>query len=99
MPTIIRHYGRPMEAVVNGDTVERKDRIFLRSHGAWYETMPYDNHFIYETKNFGSSVMCTCGANAVVVNYDVYRALSSNKGAMLVCSYHMQTGKHSDGSS
>lgn len=96
---IIKHYGRPMEAVVNGDTVRREDRIFLRSHRAWYETMPYDNHFIYETNNFGSSVMCTCGATAVVVNYEVYKDLYSNHGAMLVCSFHMQTGKHADGSS
>lgn len=90
-----------MEAVLpDGKRVERAERIFLRSHRAWYYTMDYDNHFIYENPSrYGSSTLCTCGATAVVVNYDVYYQLSSNKGAMLVCSYHMQSGRHADGSS
>ena len=97
---VIKHYGRPMEALDHaGRKIERKDKIFLRSHRMWYYTMDMDNHFIYESRDYGSSVMCTCGATAVVVNYEVYKEYSSNKGPMLVCSFYMEHRKHADGSS
>lgn len=89
-----------MEAIVHGGRrVGREERIFLKSHRAWYYTMDYDNHFIYEHKGYGSSVMCTCGSHAIVVNYDVYRRYHSvNKGAMLVCAYYTDHNHHADGS-
>lgn len=101
MPNIIKHYGKAMEFVdADGKRVEREESIFLKSHNAWYRTAPYDNHFVYRSNRLGAATLCTCGATAVVVNYEVYQKYSStNYGPLLVCSMHMQTGRHADGSS
>lgn len=100
MPAIlIRKGGRPMEATDhNGRKIYRKDRIFLKSHQAWYETLDFDNHFVYESPDRGSSIMCTCGSTAVVVNYEYYRQYSSYKGPIIACSHYIQHGVHADGS-
>lgn len=100
MPTIlIRKGGRPMEATDHaGRRVYRKDRIYLKTHQAWYDVLDYDNHFVYESKDYGSSVMCTCGSTAIVVNYEHYKQYSSYRGLMIVCASQIQNGVHADGS-
>lgn len=98
---IIKHYGRPKEAYdLNGQRVERKDKVYVKSYHGWFFTMDYDNHFVYMSNRLGSTMMCTCGSPAVVVEWPVYRTYhSDNIGPMMVCMYHMQNGRHADGSS
>ena len=94
---VIKHYGRPMEAIsLSGERIYREDRIFVSSHQTWYETMPYDNHFVYHTKRIGTSLLCTCGSPAIVVDYGTYKKYSSYRGQLIVCQTQIQTGKHAD---
>lgn len=97
---IIKHYGRPMEFIDrSGRRIERKDKIFLRSHRMWYETADMDNHFIYESTELGSGVLCTCGSIAAAFSYDAYKKYMSNRGMMLFCVHLITHGIHADGSS
>lgn len=100
VPTVIKHLGTIKYAVdLNGDHIERKDPIFVKSYQQWCRAMPYDNHFVYMSNRYGSTMKCTCGGDAGVVDYSVYQKYhESNIGPMMVCLWHMQNGVHADGS-
>ena len=111
----IKHYNSPNRATtVDGDVIEREDKVWLGTFRRFVACAPYDNHFIYldPSKKQGRwNPMCTCGSPAVVVGADVYKDLASPSkdgtvpGELAVCYVHMLTklntgnGKHSDGSS
>ena len=97
---VIRVHGTAKIAHLDGERIDRRDLIFVRSEGGWFYTIDTDNHFVYrQTKKFGSSLMCTCGSVAGVFNYEAYaRYTSTNRGRIVACVNHMQTGKHGDGS-
>lgn len=98
---IIKFKGSPKNAtLIDGSTVEKQDSIFIPQLGAFIPCAPYDNHFIYlvPVKIVGPSLMCTCGSPAVWVGSDVYEAMASPAGALLVCLHHMNYTKHLDGS-
>lgn len=99
-PTVIHQLGRPEKAkLYNGDIVERQDAIFVPSYGAIFPCLEYDNHFIYYKKQYGSTLMCTCGSTAAAFGYDAYEKYCSYMGErVLGCTMHLQTGKHADGS-
>lgn len=100
-PRVIKHHGRPMEAVdLSGQRIERKDLLFVRSHRAWYPVLPYDNHFVYMSNRVGSTMMCTCGSAAAVLEYPYYRQYeSTNRGPTVCCLAQIEYGRHADGSS
>jgi hypothetical protein len=99
--TIIHQYGRPKIAKdINGDIIHRQDSIYVPSYKQSFPVLDYDNHFVYATRNIGSSLMCTCGSPAVVVGYRAYKQYESYKGMnVIACLSHINTGKHADGSS
>lgn len=103
-PKVIRHYGTLNWVEVEGQRIERQEKILMfdRGEGAtpvWVKCTPYDNHFIYKyTKRKGWTTFCTCGSPAVVVNYDAYKQYGSQQGALLVCYWHTVNGRHADGS-
>lgn len=101
MAHIVRNVGTVKHSRnVDGEEITRQDRVFLPSANQWYACMPYDNQFIYRSRRKGSSVLCTCGSIAVTVGYHVYKQWVSYMGnEILVCQYHMNSGKHADGSS
>lgn len=97
---IIKIAGRAKVAHLDGKTIERQDYIFVKSDNATYPTVDTYSHFVYkQTWKLGSSLMCTCGGPAAVFRYDAYRKYySTNKGGMIACISHMNTGRHADGS-
>ncbi len=101
MINVIKVYGRAKVAHLDGERIEREDRIFVPSERDWFYTIDTDNHFVYrQTKKPGSSLLCTCGATAGIYLPDVYtRFTSINKGRVICCNSMMQTGLHGDGSS
>jgi hypothetical protein len=99
---VIHVHGRAKIAYLDGERIEREDKIFVRSENSWFPTVDSDNHFVYrQTKRLGSSLMCTCGSSAGIYLYDAYmRFTSINKGRMICCNSFIQNnGKHGDGSS
>lgn len=100
---VIKHFGRPNEATLpDGTIVRREEKIFVPTQQEWYETLDYDNHFVYYRKVLGTTMMCTCGSIAAVFGYDAYQKFASRyKGTFVVgCVAHLQSGgRHSDGSS
>lgn len=101
--SIIKHAGIVSSAVtLDGKQVYRTDKIWWVDK--LVDVVQYDNHFIYPdmSKKRGRWwAMCTCGAPAVVVGYNAYKqdASPTATGEMVVCMFHAQNGKHSDGSS
>ena len=98
---VIKVYGRAKVAHLQGERFDREGTIFVPSEKAWFETIDTDNHFVYrQGKRSGSSLMCTCGGSAGIFQYDAYMKFSSvNRGRIIACITHMNTGKHADGSS
>ncbi len=102
MANVIRRWNDPRHAVtLSGHTVERKDRIFLKSHDQWYPVLQTSMHFIYHdpTVARGSTLLCTCGAAGGVFDYQAYKKWNSYVGNQVIsCSNFIQYGKHADGS-
>jgi hypothetical protein len=112
--SIIHHYLSPNVAVTHeGHIVKREDKIFLVDPDGFARFVacpPMDNHFIYKDPEYEKgtigrcATMCTCGAMAVIVGYNVYKhdaspsSVGSTPGEMLVCLNHATFGRHSDGS-
>ena len=98
---IIHVHGRARVAYPDGNRVEREESIFVKSEPGWFYTIDTDNHFVYrQTHKPGSTLMCTCGGTAGIFNYEAYRKFSSvNRGRIIACVTHVNTGKHADGSS
>lgn len=98
MPAIIRNTGRAKTAKLpNGETVERAETIKLTD--GWYACLDTDTHFVYHTNRLGSSMMCTCGGEAVVVGYSQYKKYASYMGNdVIMCMSYAQNGVHRDGS-
>jgi len=103
---IIKHFNSPQSAVtLDGNTVERVDKIFIPDWGVFARCASYDNHFIYEDPEAVKGKkgrwyhMCTCGSAAVITGYSGYRGdASKDTLPMLVCYLHASTGRHADGS-
>lgn len=108
---IIKHFNSPNSATtLDGYTVRRQDKIFIKWLKRFVVCAPYDNHFIYidplfEKRDGRWFAMCTCGSPAVIAGYNAYRKDASPTsgdgivpGEMLVCYFHSNTGRHSDGS-
>lgn len=100
-PKVIRVYGRAKIAYLDGERIERAEEVFVPTEKAWFYTIDTDNHFVYrQTRKAGSSLMCTCGGTAGIFQYDAYMQFSSvNRGRIIACITHMNTGRHADGSS
>ena len=96
MPAVIRNVGRAKTARLhNGQEVERAEWLQLKD--GKYPTLSGDIHFVYKTKNLGSSMMCTCGGEAVVVGYAQYKQYSSYIGNdVIMCLNYAQYGEHRD---
>lgn len=103
MPQIVRQVGKPKRfRTYDGRWIDAKDKIFIPEYNAWIPCAPYDNHTIYETgftKPGTQPYMCTCGAMAVIVGWNVYKNEASPQGLMFVCHHHATFQKHADGSS
>jgi len=99
-PSVIHQYGRPMLAKdVTGHIIHREDKIFVPAYGEWFNTLDYDNHFVYLSRQIGSALMCTCGSSAAAVGYQEYKKYCSYKGQRVIaCLAHLNDGKHADGS-
>jgi len=100
-PKVIRVYGTAKVAHLDGERIEREDIIFVDSEKAWFYTIDTDNHFVFrQGRRRGSTLMCTCGGSAGIFMYDAYMKYSStNRGRIIACITHMNTGLHADGSS
>lgn len=85
---IIQHKGQPKKATtLKNVTVNRAESLFIQEWGTFIKCAPYDDHFIYESKEPGQSAyMCTCGAVAVVV--------PPGPQGMFVCYHHATYGFH-----
>ena len=96
MPSIVRNLGSARKTrLPSGELVEAAEWIQL-SDGK-YPTLSGDIHFVYKTKNLGSSMMCTCGGEAVVVGYAQYKQYSSYIGNdVIMCLNYAQYGEHRD---
>ena len=97
---VIHQYGRPTKAkLLNGDMVERQEKIYIPSYQSVFPTLDYDTHFVYYIKQMGSTLMCTCGSPAAVFSYDAYEKYCSYMGEKVIgCISHLQNGVHGDGS-
>jgi len=101
MSNVVRNLGRRTEARgVDGDLVQRKDVIFMKTYNANIPVMNTDNHFVYQTRRLGSSTKCTCGADAVIMGYEAYNKYHSEfiGNEVLMCYKFFQFGFHADGS-
>lgn len=87
-------------AYPDGERIERQEAIFVPSEQGWFQTIDTDSHFVYrQGKKRGSTLMCTCGGVAAIFSYEAYRKFSSvNRGRIIACITHVNTGKHDDGS-
>lgn len=100
-PKVIHQYGRPMKArTLNGDIIERQDKIYVPSYRAVFPTLEYDNHFVYyDPHHIGSTLMCTCGSPAAAFGYEAYSRYCSYMGEKVIgCVEHLQHERHADGS-
>jgi hypothetical protein len=100
-PKVIHVHGRAKVAYLEGERIDREEDVFVPSEQGWFKTIDTDNHFVYrQGKRKGSTLMCTCGGIAGIFMYDAYRKFSSiNRGRIVACVEHMNSGIHSDGSS
>jgi len=100
MPAVIKHYGTLNNARnVDGEQIQRESHLFLKTHNQWYPCLPTDNHFVYKSNRIGSSVLCTCGSEVVVVGYKQYKQYQSWIGnEVLMCKLLATHGRHADGS-
>ena len=91
---VVHHLGDLNRVTVDGQTFYRQEKIFIPGIGT-VKCTPYDNHFtMRDSRKIGWTLFCTCGAPAVVINYDVYKGDASAQGALLACMEHTQSGKH-----
>lgn len=99
-PVVIRVAGRAKRANVDGETVERQNEIYLPSHKQWFAQLDTYDHFCYrQTHKFGPTMMCTCGSDAAVFNFEAYSKFQSTYvGEVIACVSLMQFGHHADGS-
>lgn len=100
-PKVVRHAGELNWVEVDGIRMDRKEFIDIPDIGR-IKCAPTDNHFVYrlDPKIFhrpGWTLFCTCGSPSVIVNYDAYKELGSDEGAMLVCMSMVSTGRHQSG--
>ena len=98
MPSVVRHVGDLKQATsVDGEAVYRQD--YLPFHGTLTRCLNTDTHFIYRSKRLGSSLLCTCGGEAVSAGYHAYQKYSSFIGSeVLICHRFFRDGVHADGS-
>lgn len=88
----------------DGLVVHRVESVYLPDYGM-VKCAPYDNHFCFldphKPKGNEKSWFagCSCGGPAVIVGTSSYAHLGSPQGYLLVCYFHISTGKHADGSS
>lgn len=98
---IIRHRGMPNKAQLpNGTWVERQDKIYVEEWNRFIPVAPYDDHFlykVYDVRDKGSDVRCTCGSIAVISGYSSYKDDASQQGLLYICHLHASTGKHATG--
>lgn len=102
MPTIIKHFNDPNNAVtLSGHQVRREKSIWLPSHSSWLPVLQTSMHFCFRdpTVPRGTTLFCTCGSAAIVVGYEAYHKYSSYIGSeVITCHHFIQYGVHSDGS-
>lgn len=100
MAEIVKVAGKARVAHLDGKTIYREERVFVRSDNAVYPTVDTYAHFVYKQDwKLGSTLMCTCGSPAAVFRYDAYgKYYSTNMGGLVCCVAHMQQGVHADGS-
>lgn len=78
---------------LKGKRVERHQQLFVPQFKALVPCAPYDDHFIFYTRDqLSSAFMCTCGSPAVVVTPDDGKML-------LVCLFHATNLVHATGGS
>jgi len=107
----VKYFNSPNSATLNsGRTVYRSEKIFVPKYNKWVVCAPYDNHFIYLDPTPAVPgdrrwlLMCTCGSPAVIVGANVYKKDASpavggtTVGEMIVCYFHMNRGRHAEGS-
>lgn len=83
---IIKHRGRAMVAeTLDGQRIERQEKLFVPEYGVFVPCSPDDDHFIYESQAQGSAYMCTCGSMAVI---------PETFPKMFVCHFYLTTGRH-----
>jgi len=99
MPAVVRNVGDLKHAKnIDGEEVHRQP--YIHYQGSMTPVLNTDNHFIYRSKRIGSSLLCTCGSQAVSVGYHTYRKYASYMGnEVLICYHLMSNGRHADGSS
>lgn len=86
MINIIKNRGRAMAAeTLDGQRIERQEKLFIPEYGVFVPCSPDDDHFIYESKKPGSAYMCTCGSMAVI---------PETFPKMFVCHFYLETGAH-----
>jgi hypothetical protein len=100
---IIKSYNTLQKVtLVDGTEVQndRQNKVFVPEYGVEVPCAPYDNHFIFEVPQHikGTSYLCSCGSQAVVVGSKAYAHLSSMKNALFVCLHHTTYNEHADGS-
>lgn len=100
MASVIKVAGRARRANLDGLTIEREEQIFVRSYGGWFNTLDTYDHFVFHQKHkLGATLLCSCGSDAAIFNYDAYmRFMSTNKGQVVACVSLIQYGRHADGS-
>lgn len=97
---VIRVHGKPRQVAIQGKVFDYQEKIWVQVERNWFEQLDYDNHFIFKQDiNYGAALMCTCGGVAGIFGYEAYSKYSStNRGRLLCCVNHAQTGFHTDGS-
>lgn len=98
---VIKVLGRAKRANLDGLTIEREDEIFVPSYHQWFETLNTYDHFCFRQKHkMGATLLCSCGSDAAIFNYEAYRRFDSTyRGQIIACTSLIQYGKHADGSS
>lgn len=95
---IIRHHNSPHKATLpNGQSVFRKETIYVPEFGGDIKCAPYEEHFVFEVpKNIKncSSFMCTCGSPAVIAGISGYLNDASPQGKLFLCLFHSNYGHH-----
>ena len=98
---VIKVAGRAKRANLDGETIEREDEIFVPSYRSWFRTLDTHDHFVYRQRHkLGATLLCSCGSDAGIFQYDAYqRFMSTNKGQVVACVSLIQYGRHADGTS
>lgn len=99
-PVVVKVAGRAKRANFDGETIERQNKIYLPSHKQWFAQLDTYDHFCFrQTHRMGATLLCTCGSDAAVFNYNAYiRFQSDYIGEVIACTSLIQYGRHSDGS-